>query len=91
VLESDADALARHLMTPLEALRRAVDVQEIGDDAISRALVTGVHPARLGLTLDPERTTALVAGDLLLAVVGQGQDGPQHLVWSQPGELDATS
>ena len=90
VLESDADALARHLMTPLEALRRAVDVQEIGDDAISRALVTGVRPARLGLTLDPERTTALVAGDLLLAVVGPGQDGPQHLVWSQPGELDAS-
>jgi tRNA pseudouridine55 synthase len=88
-LEADPSALARHLIGPLAALRRAVDVVEVADPAHARGLVTGTRPERLGLALDPARTTALVAGDVLLAVVGPGQDGPQHLVWSGPADLPA--
>jgi tRNA pseudouridine55 synthase len=88
-LEADPSALPRHLIEPLAALRRAVDVQQVDDPAVRRALVTGARPARLGIELDPERTTALVADDLLLVVVGPGQDGPQHLVWSGPADLEA--
>jgi tRNA pseudouridine55 synthase len=89
-LEADPAELERNLLTPLAALRRAVDVREVADPELRRALVTGVRPARLGLELDPERTTALVAGDVLLSVVGPGKDGPQHLVWSGPSDIDAT-
>ena len=88
-LETDPLALGRHLMAPVDALRRAVDIHMVEESELQRALATGIHPERLGLTLDPGRTTALVAGDLLLAVVGPGQDGPQHLVWAGPGDLDA--
>jgi tRNA pseudouridine55 synthase len=88
-LENDPSLLAHRLIAPLDALRRTVDVHEVGDPEVRRALVTGTRPARLGIVLDPERTTALVAGDLLLVVVGPGQDGPQHLVWSSPAELEA--
>jgi tRNA pseudouridine55 synthase len=88
MLEQDPGLLEQRLLSPLAALRRAVDVQPIDDPSVQRALVTGARPARLGLELDPERTTALVAGDLLLAVVGPGQDGPQHLVWAGPSDLD---
>jgi tRNA pseudouridine55 synthase len=88
-LEADPSALSRHLIEPLAALRRAVDVRAVDDPAVRRALVTGTRPARLGIELDPERTTALVADDLLLVVVGPGQDGPQHLVWSGPADLEA--
>jgi tRNA pseudouridine55 synthase len=88
-LEADPSLLAQRLIAPLDALRRTVDVHEVDDPEVRRALVTGTHPARLGIVLDPERTTALVAGDLLLVVVGPGQDGPQHLVWSSPAELEA--
>jgi len=86
-LESDPAALAQHLLGPLEALRRAVDTREIDDPAMRRALATGVRPERAGLVLDPTRTTALTAGERLLIVVGPGQDGPQHLVWSRPEDL----
>jgi len=86
-LEADPEALRRHLITPLAALRRAVEVREVDDPAVRRALASGTRPERAGLTLDPAVTTALVAGDLLLAVVGPGQDGPQHLVWSGPSDL----
>ena len=86
-LEAEPGALATHLMSPLDALRRAVDVHEVADPTVRRALLTGTRPARLGIELDAERTTALVAGDLLLAVTGPGQDGPQHLVWSSPADL----
>lgn len=89
MLEADPSALLRHLIEPLAALRRAVDVQQVDDPAVRRALVTGARPARLGVELDPERTTALVADDLLLVVVGPGQDGPQHLVWSGLDDLEA--
>ena len=89
VLEADPSALTRHLIEPLAALRRAVDVHQVDDPALRRALVTGARPARLGIELDAERTTALVADDLLLVVVGPGQDGPQHLVWSGPADLEA--
>jgi tRNA pseudouridine55 synthase len=88
-LESDPAALSAHLLTPIDALRRAVDVVEVDDPAVRRALVTGARPARVGLDLDPERTTALVAGDLLLVVAGPGQDGPQHLVWADRAALEA--
>jgi tRNA pseudouridine55 synthase len=88
-LANDPSLLAQRLIAPLDALRRTVDVHEVGDPEVRRALVTGTRPARLGIVLDPERTTALVAGDLLLVVVGPGQDGPQHLVWSSPAELEA--
>jgi tRNA pseudouridine55 synthase len=87
VLESDPEALPRHLLAPLDALRRAVDVVEIDDPSVRRALVTGVRPERAGLRLDPKRTTALTAEGRLLVVVGPGQDGPQHLVWSRPEDL----
>ena len=88
-LEADPSALPKHLIEPLAALRRAVDVHQVDDPGLRRALVTGTRPARLGIELDPERTTALVADDLLLVVVGPGQDGPQHLVWSGPADLEA--
>ena len=88
-LEADPSALPKHLLDPLAALRRAVDVHQVDDPALRRALVTGTRPARLGIELDAERTTALVADDLLLVVVGPGQDGPQHLVWSGPADLEA--
>lgn len=87
-LESGPDRLGERLLSPLAALRRAVDVREVTDPATARALVTGTRPERLGIALPSERTTALVWGELLLAVVGPGQDGPQHLVWAQPADLD---
>jgi tRNA pseudouridine55 synthase len=87
-LESDPGLLEQRLLSPLAALRRAVEIRQVDDPAVRRALATGARPARLGLELDPQRTTALVAGELLLAVVGPGQDGPQHLVWAGPGDLD---
>jgi tRNA pseudouridine55 synthase len=86
-LEADPSALARHLLTPLDALARAVVCFDVTDPAIQRSLVTGVRPARLGLDLDEQRTTALTGGGRLLVVVGPGQDGPQHLVWSRPEDL----
>ncbi len=88
-LEDDPELLRARLLRPLDALRRAVDVHEVTDPAQQRALATGARPVRLGIGLDEERTTALVAGDVLLAVVGPGQDGPQHLVWADPSELGA--
>ena len=90
-LASDPDALRSRLLRPIDALRRAVDVVEVEDPALRRALVAGARPARLGLSLDATRTTALVAGDLLLVVVGPGQDGPQHLVWARPEDLAGAS
>lgn len=86
-LEQDPTTLATHLLTPLEALSRSVDRYDVEDRDVQRSLVTGVRPARLGIELDPERTTALTGDGRLLVVVGPGQDGPQHLVWSQPGDL----
>jgi tRNA pseudouridine55 synthase len=86
-LEEDPSALARHLLTPLDALARAVDLHDVPDPATQRSLVTGVRPARLGIALDAQRTTALTGDGRLLVVVGPGQDGPQHLVWSQPEDL----
>lgn len=90
-LASDPDALRSRLLRPIDALRRAVDVREVDDPAMRRALVTGTRPDRLGIELDPTRTTALVAGELLLVVVGPGQDGPQHLVWARPEDLERAS
>ncbi len=87
-LEADPSLVAQHLLRPMDALRRAVDVVEVTAPDVRRALVTGARPDRVGLRLDPERTTALAAGDVLLAVVGPGQDGPQHLVWSGPADLE---
>ena len=86
-LAADADALRSRLLRPIDALRRAVDVTEVEDPAVQRALATGARPERLGIVLDATRTTALVAGEVLLAVVGPGQDGPQHLVWARPEDL----
>ncbi len=86
-LEEDPSALARHLLTPLDALARAVDLHDVTDPATQRSLVTGVRPARLGIALDAQRTTALTGDGRLLVVVGPGQGGPQHLVWSQPEDL----
>ena len=86
-LEEDPSALARHLLAPLDALARAVDLHDVTDPATQRSLVTGVRPARLGIALDAQRTTALTGDGRLLVVVGPGQDGPQHLVWSQPEDL----
>jgi tRNA pseudouridine55 synthase len=86
-LESDPSALAQHLLTPLDALARAVDLLDVADPATQRSLVTGVRPERLGIELDPQRTTALVGDGRLLVVVGPGQDGPQHLVWSRPEDI----
>ncbi len=86
-LEEDPSALARHLLTPLDALARAVDLHDVTDPATQRSLVTGVRPERLGIALDAQRTTALTGDGRLLVVVGPGQDGPQHLVWSQPEDL----
>ena len=86
-LEEDPSALARHLLAPLDALARAVDLHDVADPATQRSLVTGVRPARLGIALDAQRTTALTGDGRLLVVVGPGQDGPQHLVWSQPEDL----
>lgn len=88
-LEDDPELLTSRLLRPLDALRRAVDVVEVADPAQQRALATGARPARLGIELDGARTSALVAGDVLLAVVGPGQDGPQHLVWADPSDLGA--
>ena len=86
-LEKDPAMLAERLLTPLDALSRSVDRHDVEDPDVQRSLVTGVRPARLGIELDPERTTALTGSGRLLVVVGPGQDGPQHLVWSQPGDL----
>ena len=86
-LEEDPSALARHLLAPLDALARAVDLHDVPGPATQRSLVTGVRPARLGIALDAQRTTALTGDGRLLVVVGPGQDGPQHLVWSQPEDL----
>ena len=86
-LEEDPSALARHLLAPLDALARAVDLHDVTDPATQRSLVTGVRPARLGIALDVQRTTALTGDGRLLVVVGPGQDRPQHLVWSQPEDL----
>lgn len=86
-LEQDPSMLQRHLLTPMEALSRSVDVVPVDDADVRRSLVTGVRPARLGIELDPLRTTALIGDGRVLVVVGPGQDGPQHLVWSQPADL----
>lgn len=88
-LDADPQLLTARLLTPVAALRRAVAVHEVTEPATARALVTGTRPERLGLGSPSDRTTALVHGPLLLAVVGPGPDGPQHLVWSQPADLDA--
>lgn len=90
-LEADPGLLTARLLRPIDALRRAVDFREVDDPDVRRALATGARPERVGLTLDPARTTALVAGDVLLAVVGPGQDGPQHLVWTTPEDLERRS
>ena len=90
-LGSDEDALRSRLIRPIDALRRAVDVHQVEDPADRRALVAGVRPERLGILLDATRTTALVADDLLLAVVGPGQDGPQHLVWARAEDVPGWS
>lgn len=87
-LEADPALLSGRLIEPLAALRRTVDVHEVEEPDVRRALVTGTRPGRLGIELDASRTVALVAGDVLLAVVGPGQDGPQHLVWSGPSDLE---
>jgi tRNA pseudouridine55 synthase len=86
-LESDPTELGRRLLTPLEAVARAVPLIEIDDPAQQRALATGKRPERLGIHVDPERTTALVGSGRLLAVVGPGQDGPMHVVWARPEDL----
>ena len=86
-LEDDPAELERRLLSPLDALRRAVDVVEIEDPAIRRALATGKRPDRLGMTLDPTRTVALAGAGELLVVIGPGQDGPQHVVWARPETL----
>jgi tRNA pseudouridine55 synthase len=87
VLEADPPELRRRMLTPLDALRRAVDVVDIEDTATQRALATGKRPERLGLELDPARTTAITGGGHLLVVVGPGQDGPMHVVWARPETL----
>lgn len=86
-LEQDPSMLQHHLLTPMEALSRSVDVVTVDDPDVRRSLVTGVRPARLGIELDPLCTTALIGDGRVLVVVGPGQDGPQHLVWSQPQDL----
>jgi tRNA U55 pseudouridine synthase TruB len=86
-LEADPTELARRLITPIAALARAVDIVEVGDPDVRRGLATGTRPDRLGITLDPARITALTGGGQLLVVVGPGQDGPMHLVWTRPEEL----
>jgi tRNA pseudouridine55 synthase len=83
-LEADPSELARRLLTPLDALRRAVEVVDVADVSLQRALATGKRPERLGMDLDPMRTTAITGGGRLLAVVGPGQDGPMHVVWARP-------
>lgn len=88
-LEEDPSLLTSSMLAPLDALRRAVEVVEVTDPAVRRALASGTRPARAGLTLDPERTIALVADGVLLAVVGPGPDGPQHLVWTTLADLEA--
>ncbi len=87
-LEEDPTLLERRLLEPLTALRLAVTIVEVPDPAMQLALARGVRPARIGLELDGERTIALVAGEVLLAVVGPGQDGPQHLVWASPADIE---
>jgi len=86
-LEADPSALQRHLLSPLDALLRAVERYEVDDPDVRRSLVAGVRPVRLGIELDPQRTTALTGDGRLLVVVGPGQDAPQHLVWSRPEDL----
>lgn len=88
-LEEDPSLLTSSMLAPLDALRRAVEVVEVTDPAVRRALASGTRPARAGLTLDAERTIALVADGVLLAVVGPGPDGPQHLVWTTLADLEA--
>ncbi len=83
-LEADADELGRRMLTPLEALLRAVEVVDVDDPSLQRALATGKRPERLGMELDPTRTTAITGSGRLLVVVGPGQDGPMHLVWARP-------
>ncbi len=86
-LEAEPAELERRLLTPLDALRRAVDVVDVDDPGLQRALATGKRPERLGMGLDPTRVTAITGAGHLLAVVGPGQDGPMHLVWATPGAL----
>jgi len=90
-LEADPGLLEQRLLTPLAALRRTVEIRAVDDPATVRSLITGTRPARLGIDLDPDRTTALVTGERLLAVVGPGQNGPQHLVWAEPQDADESS
>jgi tRNA pseudouridine55 synthase len=86
-LEADPDELGRRMLAPLEALQRAVDIVDVDDPSMQRALATGKRPERLGMDLDPARTTAITGSGRLLVVVGPGQDGPMHLVWARPEEL----
>jgi len=86
-LEADPEELGRRLLPPLDALRRAVDIVDVEDPGLQRALATGKRPERLGMDLDAMRTTAITGGERLLVVVGPGQDGPMHLVWARPEEL----
>ncbi len=86
-LESDPQGLERHLLSPIDALRRSVETLEIDDATLRLSLARGVRPERAGLALDAARTIALTADGRLLVVVGPGQDGPQHLVWMRPEEL----
>lgn len=88
-LEADPGLIAERLIAPLDALRRSVTVHAVEDPDVVRALANGARPERLGLSLDATRTTALVAGEVLLAVVGPGRDAPQHLVWARPEDLGA--
>jgi len=86
-LEAEPTELAHRLLTPLDALRRAVDVVDVEDTGLQRALTTGKRPERLGMGLDPTCTTAITGAGQLLVVVGPGQDGPMHLVWARPEAL----
>jgi len=86
-LEADPAELGRRMLSPLDALGRAVKVIDVEDPAVQRGLATGKRPERLGLDLDASTVTALTGSGQLLAVVGPGQDGPMHLVWARPETL----
>jgi len=96
-LEADPTLVAARMLTPLAALRRAVEVVEVDDADVARAVATGTDPVRSGLVADGDVTTAVVAGPVLraavgerlLAVVGRGPDGPMRIVWTRPEELVA--
>jgi tRNA pseudouridine55 synthase len=86
-LEQDPTALERALLTPLDALARAVEVVEVEDPAQARSVTIGTDPVTLGIVESREVTRALVHAGQLLAVVGEGPDGPMRIVWTRPEEL----